>query len=190
MSPIAQMYKKDIALLNALTRPDRAFDYPTDSREFVRIDASIRIYWHHLFDICPMLLEISSPDGGGIFKPFMSWADKQNLNFDWNWYLWVYIWLKQSEFKEKLNDEILIELMGAAAARWAVLDRGLNCGVAISCVDTASLVVGWKCQSVKTGRQVEVMEIEELSKPQGIFGVFYTPKFELSTFPGWQSLAK
>ena len=181
---------KDSALYDALTRPARIFDYPPDSRAFVRIDASIRIYWHHLFDICPMLLEMSPPDGGAIFRPFMAWADARGLTLDWNWYLWVYDWLLQSEFRDRLNEKVLLEIMGAAAARWAVLDRGRNCGVVIGCRDTANLVVGWKCHSAQTGRQIEMLEIEDLPPPPDLFGCFFVPTFELTEFPGWQSLSK
>jgi uncharacterized repeat protein (TIGR04061 family) len=183
-------FEKDSTLLSLLTRPARISEYPSDSREFVRIDAAIRLYWHQLFDICPLLLEMSPPDGGKIFSPFMDWADIQCLTFDWNWYLWVYEWLLQSEFRDQLNENILLEIMGAAAASWAVLDRGRNSGVVIGCRDTNNLIVGWKCQSVQTGRQVEMLEIEDLPKTPNIFGVFFVPDFDLSDFPGWESLAK
>jgi uncharacterized repeat protein (TIGR04061 family) len=190
VSQFSQQVEKDSALLGALTRPARIFEYPTDSREFVRIDASIRIYWHHLFDICPLLLEMSPPDGDGIFRPFMDWADTSGITFDWNWYLWVYEWLLQSKFRDRLNENILLEIMGAAAARWAVLDRGSNSGVVIGCRDTINLVAGWKCQSVQTGRQIEMLEIEDLPKVPDTFGIFFVPSFDLTDFPGWQSPTK
>ncbi|MFY9658037.1 MAG: methanobactin biosynthesis protein MbnC [Methylocystis sp.] len=177
-------------MLDALSRPSRIFDYPPDSRTFVRIDASIRIYWHHIFDICPRLLEMSLPDGGAIFRPFMDFADKRGLTFDWNFYLWLYDWLLQSEFRDRMNEEVLLELMGAAAARWAILDRGRDCGVVLGCRDTPSQVVGWKVQKVDEGRQIELLGIEDLPAPSELFGFFFVPKFELTEFPGWQSLSK
>jgi uncharacterized repeat protein (TIGR04061 family) len=186
----SQQLEKDSALLDALTRPDRILDYPRESRAFVRIDASVRVYWHHLFDICPLLLEMSPPDGGKIFGPFMAWADERGLTLDWNFYLWVYDWLLQSEFRERLNENVLLEIMGAAVARWAILDKGPNCGVVIGCRDTQNLVVGWKVRKVDEGRQVELLEIEGIPAPPELFGCFFVPDFELTEFPGWQSLTK
>ncbi len=181
---------KDSDLLGALTRPARIFDYPPESRAFVRVDASTRVYWHHLFDICPQLLEMSLPDGAKIFWPFMAWADERGLTLDWNWYLWAYEWLLQSEFKDRLNESILLEIMGAAASAWAIYEKGPDYGVVIGCRDTPNLVVGWKVRRFNEGRQVEMLEIEDLPPPPELFGCFFVPSFELTTFPGWQSLAK
>ncbi|WP_158658912.1 methanobactin biosynthesis protein MbnC [Methylocystis bryophila] len=177
-------------MLGALSRPARIFDYPPESRAFVRIDASTRVYWHHLFDICPRLLEMSPPDGAAIFWPFMAWADECGLTLGWTWYLWVYHWLLQSEFKNRLNEEILLEIMGAAAAGWAIYDKGRNCGVVIGCRDTPNLVAGWKVRTVNTGRQVELLEIEDIPAPTELFGCFFAPDFELKTFPGWEGLSR
>jgi len=73
----------DSELLDALMVPARQADYPRDSRAFVRIDTSLRVYWHVLFDICPELLELSGPDGLSIFRPFMAWADARQLSMNW-----------------------------------------------------------------------------------------------------------
>jgi uncharacterized repeat protein (TIGR04061 family) len=181
---------KDSDLLGALTRPDRIFDYPPDSHAFVRIDASIRNYWHHIFDICPVLLEMSLPDGAKIFGPFMAWADERELTLDWNFYLWVYEWLRQSEFRDRLDEKVLLETMGAAVARWAIYDKGPDYGVVLGCQDTPNLVVGWKVRKVDEGRQVELIEIDDIPPPPERFGCFFVPSFELTTFPGWQSLSK
>lgn len=190
MNQPSQQLEKDSALLDALTRPPRIFDYPSGSVARVRVDAALRIYWHHIFDICPPLAEMSPPDGMTIFRPFMAYVDARGLTLDWNFYLWLYDWLRQSEFKDKINESILLELMGASAARWAILDKGRDCGVVVGCRDTASVVVGWKVNKVDKGRQVELLEIEDLPPPSELFGCFFAPTFELTEFPGWQSLTK
>ena len=121
----------------------------------------------------------------------MAWAGEKKLAFDWSYYLWVYVWLRQSPFKERLlaDDKYLRSIMGASAARWAMLDRGRDCGIVIGCVDTTDLVIGWKCRSVRLGREIELIEPEEpLPAPPDIFGYFPLQTFELDVFPGWQSL--
>jgi uncharacterized repeat protein (TIGR04061 family) len=174
-----------------MTSPSKLMEYPRDSRAFSRIDASLRAYWHTLFDICPELLALSGEDGMSIFRPFMEWAEQQGLTFSWTYYLWVYVWLEQSQFRDRLNNDLLISLMGAAAARWAILDRGLDCGIVLGCDKTMNLVAGWKCHTVHVGREVELIELDESpSLPPGRFGFFTVANFELGVFPGWQAIPK
>lgn len=185
--------RTDRDLYPALMSPELNAKYPTDHKAFVRIDVSLRMYWHTLFDICPELLELSGLDGMSIFRPFMAWAGEKKLAFDWSYYLWVYAWLRQSPFKERLlaDDKYLRSVMAASAARWAILDRGRDCGIVIGCADTTNLVIGWKCRSVRLGREIELIEPEEpLPAPPDIFGYFTLQSFELDVFPGWQSLAR
>jgi uncharacterized repeat protein (TIGR04061 family) len=184
--------KTDRDLYDALTSIEESEKYPRDDKSFVRIDTSLRVYWHTLFDICPNLLEISGPDGSAIFRPFMAWAARRRLAFDWSFYLWVYVWLRESEFSERLNDDDLLQtIMGASAARWAVLDRSRDCGIVLSCADRNDLVVGWKCNSIRSGRQIELIQPEEALPPPGnLFGYFTRPSFDLDEFPGWQSLSR
>jgi uncharacterized repeat protein (TIGR04061 family) len=183
--------KIDKDLYGALFVPSRQSDYPRDSRAFVRIDTSLRIYWHTLFDICPQLLELAPPDGRPIFLPFMAWADEQNLSFDWSYYLWVYRWLQQSDYRDRLSDELMLNMMGASAARWAVLDRSSDSGVVVGSAGGAKLVVAWKCHTVDGGREVELLELEEpLPEPDEQFGYFSLPEFEISAFPGWRAIPR
>lgn len=190
MTPLSQPIEKDCELFSALTRPALLTSFPRDSRAYVRIDASLRAYWHQIFDICPMLLDLTGPDGMAIYRPFMDFVERRELSLDWNFYLWIYEWLRQSEFRDRLSEEILLELMGAAAARWAVFDKGRNCGVAVGCRETPLLVVGWKCNKVDQGRQIELIEVEGLPQPNELFGCFFFADFTLSEFQGWQSLSK
>lgn len=181
----------DSDLFDALTAPERQDRYPRNSRAWMRIDTSRRAYWHTLFDICPSLLELSGPgdEGLSIFNPFMAWAEEQGLSFDWSYYLWVYRWLQQSEFSNRLDTDLLLELMGASAARWAVLDRGTDCGIVLGSIGMPGLVAGWKCHTIDAGRQVEFVEPEEpLPTPGEPFGFFTVPDFELSAFPGWRAI--
>ena len=107
--------RTDRDLYPALMSPELNAKYPTDHKAFVRIDTSLRMYWHTLFDICPELLELSGLDGMSIFRPFMAWAGEKKLAFDWSYYLWVYAWLRQSPFKERLlaDDKYLRSVMAA-----------------------------------------------------------------------------
>jgi uncharacterized repeat protein (TIGR04061 family) len=184
--------KTDRDLYSALTSIEESERFPRDHKSYVRIDTSLRVYWHTLFDICPNLLELSGPDGMAIFRPFMAWAARRRLAFDWSFYLWVYVWLQESEFKERAQDgDLLQSVMGASAARWAILDRSRDCGIVLGCASTNDLVVGWKCNSVRAGRQVELIQPEEsLPPPADTFGYFVRPNFDLGGFPGWQGLSK
>lgn len=183
--------RNDSELFDALTVPARQATYPRNSRAFVRIDTSLRAYWHVLFDICPQLLELSGPDGLSIFRPFMAWAAKQDLSFNWTYYLWVYRWLRQSEFRDSLDENLLLTLMSASAADWAIFNRETDCGIVLGNVNTPGLVVGWKCHTVHTGREVELVEPQDsLPAPSEQFGFFTLPDFELSHFPGWQPIPR
>jgi uncharacterized repeat protein (TIGR04061 family) len=176
----------DADLFDALTVPARLADYPRDSRNYARIDRSLRLYWHALFDICPRLLELAPPDGGRIFLPFMAWAAEQNVSFGWTFYLRLAEWLGSSPMADRLDEELLIDLMGASVARWAVYDRSADAGVALAHPDVHGLVVGWKCRRIDVGREVEFIEPEsELPAPSRGFGFFTLPGFELDRFPGW-----
>lgn len=184
--------RTDRDLYDALMSIEEKEKFPRDHRSYVRIDTSLRVYWHTLFDICPNLLELSGPDGMAIFQPFMAWAARRRLAFDWSFYLWVYVWLRESKFNDRLHDgELLQAIMGASAARWAVLDRSRDCGIVLGCADTSDLVVGWKCNSVRGGRQIELIQPEEaLPPPADRFGYFTRPSFDLGGFPGWQGISR
>ncbi|WP_457796299.1 methanobactin biosynthesis protein MbnC [Methylocystis sp. S23] len=181
----------DAELFDWLTdmRPQKQI--PRESRAFVRIDASHRAYWHALFDICPQLLKIASPDGLAILRPFMSWAQTQDSTFDWSFYLWVYQWLEQSEFQDRVDEDLLITMMGASVARWANFDRSPDCGIVLTSIRTDKIVIAWKCRTASGRREVEIVELEEpLPEPSAPFGFFITPEFELPAFAGWRDIPR
>ena len=181
----------DSELLDALMLPARQADYPRDSRAFVRIDCSLRVYWHLLFDTCPELLALNSPDGLAIFRPFMAWAAPHQFSMNWSYFLRVYQWLLHSEFRDQVSVELARSLTAASAARWATGDRSANSGIVLGCSDFPELIVGWKCRRVNGGREVERLELEEpLPLPQGRFGYFTASKFELDDFPGWSEIPR
>jgi uncharacterized repeat protein (TIGR04061 family) len=171
--------------------PDRLFTYPRESRAFLRVDISIRSYWHTLFDTVPKLLELSGPDGQAIFLPFMSWARENKLSFDWTFFLWVYKWLTQSQFRDQLSEELMLSMMSASASRWLGYDRDVDAlGVVLGSTALDGAVVGWKMNSVYCRlEQVERLTFEEpLPPPDDFFGYFVTSSFELDHFAGWQPL--
>lgn len=181
--------RTDRELYDVLASPKAILDYPQDSLAYGRIDVSLRAYWHSIFDICPELLDLSGPDGMAIFTPFMEWARERGIRFTWSYYLWLYRWLQRSAFSDRLTDELLLSLMGASAARWAIRDRSPASGLVIGCAATPNLVVGWKCNSLDAGRQVELIEPEEpIPVGEEFFGFFTTSEPEISTFPGWRGL--
>jgi uncharacterized repeat protein (TIGR04061 family) len=181
----------DADLFKDLMSPDRLATYPRESRAFLRVDISIRAYWHTLFDTVPKLLELSGPDGQAIFLPFMDWARENKLSFDWTFFLWVYKWLTQSQFRDQLSEELMLSMMSASASRWLGYDRDVDAlGVVLGSTALDGAVVGWKMNSVYCRlEQVERLTFEEpLPPPDDFFGYFVTPRFELDHFPGWRPL--
>ena len=181
----------DTELLDALSTPASQQSYADDPRAFVRIDHSLRTYWHTLFDVCPGLLRLSGPDGQSIFRPFMAWAAEQGICFDWSYYLWVYIWLRQSEFRDRLDGDLRLSLMAAAAARWATFDRSTAAVLALGCKETQGLVCGFKSCALDASVTVEYLELEKtIASPDGLFGFFTLLRPEIDRFPGWYPIPK
>lgn len=181
----------DSELLDALSAPGSQQNYEDDPRAFVRIDHSLRIYWHTLFDVCPGLLRLSGPDGQNIFRPFMAWAAEQGLSFNWSYYLWVYIWLRQSEFRDLLDGDLRLSLMAASAARWATFDRSKAAAVALGCVEMQGLVCGFKPCALDASVTVEYLELEKtIASPNELFGFFTLSGPEIDRFPGWYPIPK
>jgi uncharacterized repeat protein (TIGR04061 family) len=181
----------DADLFEDLANPARQGCYPKDSRGFVRIDISLRSYWHTLFDTCPQLLELSGPDGRAIFIPFMAWAREKNLSFNWTYFLWVYQWLTQSEYRDQLDDHILLPIMTAAATRWMMLDRDTDCcTIVLASPSLKGAVIASKYNTIYSGlEQVEHVEFDDpLPVPQDQFGYFVTPSSEIDYFPGWRPI--
>jgi uncharacterized repeat protein (TIGR04061 family) len=189
MLPLAPASVKiDADLYDDLANPARQKAYPRDSRGYVRIDMSIRSYWHTLFDTVPALLELSGPDGNAIFQPFMEWAEDNEISFHWTYHLWVYEWLLQSEFKRRLGPELALKMMAAAATRWTVEREPDQCLLVLgSPLIGNRAVVGRKLQTIKIDfLQIEQVEFDQpLPRPSGNFGYFTTPTFALDYFPDW-----
>ncbi|PWV65657.1 methanobactin biosynthesis protein MbnC [Plasticicumulans acidivorans] len=182
---------KDAELLDALLIPALQGNFPRDSAAFVRIDTSLRVYWHTLFDICPQLLELSGPDGLAIFRPFMAWAAQQQLSMNWAVYLWLCRWLQQSEFAARVDEELVFTLMAASVARWATGDRSADCGIVLSAAGHGDLLVGWKCHTPDGGRAIERVGLATpLPEPDEQFGYFTLPDFALDRFDGWQAVPR
>ena len=192
MSALGLFPRTDSDLLHALSVPERQGDYPRDSRAFVRIDSSLRVYWHTLFDICPGLLELSGPDGLAIFRPFMSWAAEQRLSLNWTYYLWVDVWLQQSQFRQQLTPALRYSLMGASAARWATGDRSESNGIILAAANLPDLVCAWKTRSLEGAREVEQIELSEpLPTPAAAFGFFTVVNRNLEEgFLGWTDVPR
>lgn len=184
----------DSDLLDDFSNPARQDNYPRSSRAYVRVDISIRAYWHSLFDQVPELLALSGPDGKAIFLPFMEYAREKGLTLNWTYYLSVYEWLLQSQFKDQLNEDLLVKVMSAAAGIWMAHDRdSRRCAIVLgSPLLENAVVVGTKYHSLSTVViPVDRVEFEEpLPPPSETFGMFFTPKFELDYFPGWQPIPR
>lgn len=187
----ADLSLRDTALLDDLLNPDARSRYPQGTRPQVRVDMSIRIYWHALFDICPSLMALHDVDGADFFESFMAWSAQQGLSMDWHWYLWVWRFLAESSWQDQVQAGMKEELMAAAVARWALIDRSGAYGVVLGCDDTDDWLVAWKPQSLEHGRVVERITLEGAApRPPQDLGWFTCDAPELSHFPGWQALPR
>ncbi|WP_171013892.1 methanobactin biosynthesis protein MbnC [Chitinivorax sp. B] len=179
----------DRELLDYLIDPSARTMFPVDSRAFVRVDISLRHYWHTLFDVCPELLDIADPEGMEIFEPFLAWAATHSLSMGWHYYLWVARWLAQSPYVTQLDGTLNERLMAAAAARWAVLDRSANAGIVLGRTGSDSWIVAWKPNTLTDGRRVERLDVcGAVPAPVFDYGVFFAATDELDEFPGWQPI--
>lgn len=166
-------------------------NYLSDSRTWVRIDNSLRIYWHTIFDIAPQLLDLSGPDGQAIFQPFMAWAEERRLSMNWTIYLWIHRWLLQSGFRDRVTPELVRTLVASSAAHWAVMERGPECGIVIGTTVFPEIVVGWKQHTIDGGREIEQLELDEpLPAPPDGAGFFTVRDFEIDRFPGWSPIPR
>ena len=117
-------------------------EYPSNSRNFVHLDARLLPYWHTLFDICPALLKLDPPEGLNLFRSFMTWAYRNRPPLDWTYHLNVCRWLLGSPYRSQIDDEPIEAFMAAAAARWVNTDESQAQGVALAW--QSSRVVDWK----------------------------------------------
>lgn len=196
MSPLSPApVRIDADLYEDLANPARQAAYPKSSRSYVRVDISIRTYWHTLFDAVPQLLELSGPDGRAIFLPFMEWAREEKLSLNWAFFLWVYEWLLNSEFRDRLDSKLLIDMMAASASRWTGRDRNSRYRLIVlgtPFLSERKAVAGWKISSLET-QHIEVEQVEfdaPLPIPDGNFGYFALPGTEIDCFPGWQPIPR
>jgi uncharacterized repeat protein (TIGR04061 family) len=179
----------DNDLLDALLQPDLQAAYPRDSRAFVRIDTSLRVYWHTIFDACPDLLRLADADGLAIYRPFMAWANARQLSMNWAIHLWLHEWLTASPFKGDITSAVTETLMSAAAARWAISDRSEQCGIVITAIGVPTYIACWKCHRVDQGRQVERIELDApLPLPTIRLAYFPVLTFELDRFDRWHAI--
>ncbi|MBC3238464.1 putative natural product biosynthesis protein [Pseudomonas lurida] len=117
-------------------------EYPSNSRNFVHLDARLLPYWHTLFDICPALLKLDPPEGLDLFRSFMTWAYRNRPPQDWTYHLHVCRWLLGSSYRSQIDDEPIEALMAAAAARWVDTDDSQAQGVVLAW--QGATVFDWK----------------------------------------------
>jgi methanobactin biosynthesis cassette protein MbnC len=121
----------------------------------------------------------------------MAWAAEQRICFNWSYYLWVYIWLRQSEFRDLLDSDLRLSLMAASAARWATFDRSKAAAVALGCMEMQGLVCASKPCALDASMTVEYIGLNApLPSPDGMFGFFTLLGPEVDRFPGWRSIPK
>jgi uncharacterized repeat protein (TIGR04061 family) len=180
---------RDSDLLDNLMHPHHQAAYRSHPRAHARLDTSLRAYWHNLFDPCPALLKVADADGLEIFRPFMQWAQERCLSMNWTLHLGLYEWLRQSPFASCLNNELSDALMAACAARWAIIDRSDNAGLALGQRGNPAWLIGWKCRQIDGGRQITRVELAvALPEPPNDFAYFLLPTFESDDFPGWREI--
>ena len=153
-------------------------EYPSNSRNFVHLDARLLPYWHTLFDICPTLLKLDPPEGLNLFRSFMTWAYRHRPPLDWTYHLNVCRWLLGSPYRAQIDDEPIEAFMAAAAARWVNTDVSQAQGVALAW--QASRVVDWK--------DPRFFGAEPQALPPSPWDFAWCPLKASGGFSGWSSV--
>ena len=144
-----------------LLAPARARALPEGSREREFAALCLRLVWHTLFDTAPGLLAASPPNGGRVLEPFLATADLAGLAMDWRLHGQVLGWLTvHPEVGVPLGQELVVELLGAAASRWALGDQSPDVGILLSSrLLPLQGIVAWKPPSLEEGRKVLLVDL-------------------------------
>lgn len=141
--------------------PDRARALPRGSKEREFAALCLRLVWHTVFDTCPGLLAAAPPDGSQVLEPFLAWAESQGLAMDWSLHAHLLAWLAvHPEAGVALDRERVVELMAAAASRWALGDQSPDRGILIaSALLPDEGLLAWKPPSLEEGRKVLLVSL-------------------------------
>lgn len=150
-------------------------EYPSNSRNFVHLDARLLPYWHTLFDICPALLKLDPPEGLNMFRSFMTWAYRHQPPLDWTYHVNVCRWLLGSEYAAQIDEEPIEAFMAAAAARWIGADAGQAQGV----------VLAWRGVRVCDWKAAARVPAEPPAAPPSAWDFAWRPLLERAAFSGW-----
>ena len=168
----SRLVSKASRRLHAVPTPP---EYPSNSRNFVHLDARLLPYWHTLFDICPALLKLDPPEGLNLFRSFMTWAYRNRPPQDWTYNLNVCRWLLGSPYRSQIDDEPIEAFMAAAAACWVNTDESQAQGVALAW--QSSRVVDWK--------DARSVGVEQQALPPPPWDFAWCPLKAPGGFSGW-----
>ncbi|WP_339560973.1 putative natural product biosynthesis protein [Pseudomonas sp. EA_65y_Pfl1_P113] len=150
-------------------------EYPSNSRNFVHLDARLLPYWHTLFDICPALLKLDPPEGLNLFRSFMTWAYRNRPPLDWTYHLNVCRWLLGSVYGAQIDDEPIEAFMAAAAAGWVNTDESQAQGV----------VLAWQSSRVFDWKHARRTGTEHPALPPPPWDFAWSPLKASCDFSGW-----
>jgi len=172
-----------------LLSQERARILPEGTRERAVAEFAMRLRWHGLFDPCPRVLALCPPDGADVFRRFLAWADRTAATMNWSLHLELLVWLSRDPtYRNALDEDTVLELLAAAASKWAIYDRGPNKGIVLGCQRTpCTLVVGWKCLSTERGRTVALATISESATEdlETLVGYFEVAGASLESLAPW-----
>ncbi|WP_394822059.1 hypothetical protein [Pendulispora albinea] len=153
----------------------RARTLPEGTRERAVAEFAMRLRWHTLFDPCPRVLALAPPDGADIFRRFSDWLDQAKPSMDWTLHLHLLAWLlRDPPYAGAVDEPMVIELLAAAASKWAIFDRGPREGIVLGSERVKkALIVGWKCRAPDTGRTIEVATLAGDLELESLVGYAY-----------------
>ncbi|WP_394832102.1 hypothetical protein LVJ94_36845 [Pendulispora rubella] len=176
-----------------LVSQERAGTLLEGTRERAVAEFAMRLRWHGLFDPCPRVLALCPPDGADVFRRFLAWADRAKSKMDWSLHLELLVWLSRDPtHRDALDEDMILELLAAAASKWAIYDRGPNKGIVLGCQRTpCTLVVGWKCLSTERGRTVALAATSEPATEdlETLVGYFEVAGASLDSLAPWLPFA-
>ncbi|MFP2872754.1 hypothetical protein ACLEIY_10985 [Acetobacter tropicalis] len=183
---------RDCDLRDWMTNPAIGKELDQNSREFNRLDVCYRAYWHAIFDPSQHLTDINSSVSGGIFIPFMSWAQLHGITFGWSLHIWILRWFLSDPLLQRYATPAFSDDMRSiAAALWTVSDKSQTKGIIIGDASSETWIAGWKTRSVDKIRVVEKLDLSEpIELREYDFGYFLSPFWDIDEFPGWKSIPK
>ena len=166
---------------DALFTRAAAASLPEGSKERSLATLALRRLWHTVFDPCPGLAGLYGDKNRGFLDPFLEHAARRSLSMRWSLHAHLLAWMR-GEDPAALTPELEVELLAAAAARWANEDQSGAKGMLLySAGPPGAALAAWKLRAADQDVRVVLVDLPAPDLPAP--GV-YAAAFEEDRYPG------